>query len=177
MKKNNGKTIVFKQREEHHISKYNFKANEYGKIDFKVIPYPKYKKVLRKGRKFIKIKNLFIILLILLIASSYFLITNKRLSYLINKKEANSISTSNNSIVSSDDFKTYSKIIESQINILIPLNYEHNIETKSMHKNGSYLYAQGVISSRKNNNLYFDIILKDDKSYSLIVNDTEYIKR
>ena len=46
-----------------------------------------------------------------------------------------------------------------------------------MHKNGSYLYAQGVISSRKNNNLYFDIILKDDKSYSLIVNDTEYIKR
>ena len=46
MKENNSKTIAFKQREEHHISKYKFKANEYGKIDFKVIPYPKYKKVL-----------------------------------------------------------------------------------------------------------------------------------
>ncbi|WP_286317103.1 hypothetical protein [Romboutsia ilealis] len=177
MKANHGKTIVFKQREEHHISKYNFKANEYGKIDFKVIPYPKYKKVLRKGRKFIKIKNLFIILLILLIASSYFIITNKRLSYLIDKKYTNSISTSNNNIVSNDEFNIYSKIIESQINTLIPLNYEHNIKTQAMHKNGSYLYAQGVISSRKNNNVYFDIILKDDKSYSLIINNTEYIKR
>ena len=46
--------------------------NEYGKIDFKVIPYPKYKKVLRNGRKFIKFKNIFIILLIILISSAYF---------------------------------------------------------------------------------------------------------
>ena len=59
MKENNSKTIAFKQREEHHISKYKFKANEYGKIDFKVIPYPKYKKVLRNGRKFIKFKNIY----------------------------------------------------------------------------------------------------------------------
>nr|WP_317332985.1 hypothetical protein [uncultured Romboutsia sp.] len=177
MKENNGKTIEFKQREEHLISKYKFKANEYGKIDFKVIPYPKYKKVLRKGRKFIKFKNLFIILLIILIASAYFFITNKRISYLIDKKKSNSISTSNDRIVSNSDFNTYSKIIESHINTLIPLNYEHNIKTETMHKNGSYLYAQGVISSNENDNLYFDIILKDDKSYSLIVNDTEYIKR
>ncbi len=177
MKENNGKTIEFKQREEHLISKYKFKTNEYGKIDFKVIPYPKYKKVLRKGRKFIKFKNLFIILLIILIASAYFFITNKRISYLIDKKKSNSISTSNDRTVSNGDFNTYSKIIESHINTLIPLNYEHNIKTETMHKNGSYLYAQGVISSNENDNLYFDIILKDDKSYSLIVNDTEYIKR
>ena len=64
MKENNSKTIAFKQREEHHISKYKFKANEYGKIDFKVIPYPKYKKVLRNGRKFIKFKNIFIIFIV-----------------------------------------------------------------------------------------------------------------
>ena len=82
MKENNSKTIAFKQREEHHISKYKFKANEYGKIDFKVIPYPKYKKVLRNGRKFIKFKNIFIILLIILISSAYFFLTNKRLSHL-----------------------------------------------------------------------------------------------
>ena len=177
MKENNGKTIEFKQREEHHISKYKFSANEYGKIDFKVIPYPKYKKVLRKGRKFINFKNLFIILLIILIASTYFFITNKRLSYLIEKNESNYISVSNDSTISNSDFNIYSKIIESHINTLIPLNYEHNIKTESMHKNGSYLYAQGVISSNENDNLYFDIILKDDESYSLIVNDTEYIKR
>ena len=161
MKENNSKTIAFKQREEHHISKYKFKANEYGKIDFKVIPYPKYKKVLRNGRKFIKFKNIFIILLIILISSAYFFLTNKRLSHLI----------------SNIDFNTYSKIIESHINTLIPLNYEHCIKTETMHKNVSYLYAQCVISSSKSDNLYFDIILKDDESYSLIVNDIEYIKR
>ena len=86
MKENNSKTIAFKQREENHISKYKFKANEYGKIDFKVIPYPKYKKVLRNGRKFIKFKNIFIILLIILISYAYFFLTNKRLSHLIDKK-------------------------------------------------------------------------------------------
>ena len=177
MKENNSKTIAFKQREEHHISKYKFKANEYGKIDFKVIPYPKYKKVLRNGRKFIKFKNIFIILLIILISSTYFFLTNKRLSHLIDKKESNSISVSDDRTISNIDFNTYSKIIESHINKLIPLNYEHSIKTETMHKNGSYLYAQGVISSSKNDNLYFDIILKDDESYSLIVNDIEYIKR
>lgn len=177
MKENNDKTIEFKQREEHHISKYKFKTNEYGKIDFKVIPYPKYKKVLKKGRKFIKFKNLFIILLIILITSAYFLITNKRLSCLIEKKESSSRSTLNYRTVSNKDFNTYSKIIESNINTFIPLNYEHSIKTEKMHKNGSYLYAQGVISSSENDNLYFDIILKDDESYSLIINDTEYIKR
>ena len=177
MKENNSKTIAFKQREEHHISKYKFKANEYGKIDFKVIPYPKYKKVLRNGRKFIKFKNIFIILLIILISSAYFFVTNKRLSHLIDKKESNSISVSDDRTISNIDFNTYSKIIESHINTLIPLNYEHSIKTETMHKNGSYLYAQCVISSSKSDNLYFDIILKDDESYSLIVNDIEYIKR
>ena len=47
MKEDNHKTIAFKEREEHHISKYRFKTNKDGKIDFKVIPYPKYKKVLK----------------------------------------------------------------------------------------------------------------------------------
>ena len=121
MKENNSKTIAFKQREEHHISKYKFKANEYGKIDFKVIPYPKYKKVLRNGRKFIKFKNIFIILLIILISSAYFFLTNKRLSHLIDKKESNSISVSDDRTISNIDFNTYSKIIESHINTLIPL--------------------------------------------------------
>ena len=76
MKHYNNKTIAFKQREEHHISKYRFKCNKYGEIDFKVIPYPKYKKVLRKGSKFIKCKKKYIILLIILVISSYFFITN-----------------------------------------------------------------------------------------------------
>ena len=76
MKEYNNKTITFKQREDHHISKYRFKSNKYGKIDFKVIPYPKYKKVLIKGRKFIKLKKIYIILLIILIVSGYFFITN-----------------------------------------------------------------------------------------------------
>ncbi len=112
-----------------------------------------------------------------MISSAYFFLTNKRLSHLIDKKESNSISVSDDRTISNIDFNTYSKIIESHINTLIPLNYEHRIKTETMHKNGSYLYTQGVISSSKSDNLYFDIILKDDESYSLIVNDIEYIKR
>ena len=97
--------------------------------------------------------------MIILISSAYFFLTNKRLSHLIDKKESNSISVSDDRTISNIDFNTYSKIIESHINTLIPLNYEHCIKTETMHKNGSYLYAQCVISSSKSDNLYFDIIL------------------
>ena len=177
MKENNGKTILFKQRKENHVSKYKFKTNQDGIIDFKVIPYPKYKKVLSKGHKFVNFKNLSIILLIISIGCTYFFLTNKRLSYLIDKKEYNSVTTSDNNAISNSDFNNYSKIIESNINTLISLNYEHNIKTESMHKNGSYLYAHGVILSTKDNNLYFDIILKNNKPHSLIINDIEYIQK
>ncbi len=177
MKEDNNKTITFKQREEHHISKYRFKPNKYGKIDFKVIPYPKYKKILRKGRKFIKLKKIYVILLIILIAAGYFFITNKHLSNLIEKKESNSISTSNDRVVSSDYFSMYSEIIENNINALFEFNYDYNINTQYMHKNNSYLYAYGTISSKEKDDLYFDIILKYDEPYSLIIDDIEYIKR
>lgn len=90
MKDDNHKTIAFKEREEHHISKYRFKSNKNGNIDFKVIPYPKYK-ILRKGRKLIKLKKIYIALLIILVACAYFFITNKRLSNLIDKKESANI--------------------------------------------------------------------------------------
>ena len=175
MKGNNDKTILFRQRDEKHISKYNFKTNTEGKIDFKVIPYPRYKKILKNRCKFIKFKNISLILIIVLVISIYFTITNKRLSYLIDKKESTHISTSKDQLVSNDDFDTYSKIIKYHINRLVPLNYEHSIKAETMHKNGSYIYAQGFISSKENGNLYFDIILKDDKPYSLVVNNTEYI--
>lgn len=177
MKINDGKTILFRQRDEKHISKYNFKANKDGKIDFKVIPYPKYKKVLRKGRKFIKFKSLSLILIIILIVATYFSLTNKRISSLIDKKELTSISTSNEKLVSNEEFKYYSKLIENHIKTLVPLDYEYNIKTETMHKNGSYLYAQGFLKSKENDNLYFDIILKDDKTYSLIINDIDYTKK
>ena len=119
MKESSNKTILFKQREEHHISKYRFKTNKDGKIDFKVIPYPKYKKVLKKGRILIKLKNLSIIFIVILIAFLYFSITNNRLSYLIEKKGESTVSTSNQSIVSNDEFNTYSKIINNNIFMLM----------------------------------------------------------
>lgn len=176
MKENSNKTIILKQREEHHISKYRFKTNKDGKIDFKVIPYPKYKKVLKKGRKLIKLKNLGIIFIILIIAFLYFSITNNRLSYLKEKQEENTTTTLSESVVSNDEFKTYSKIISNNMFMLMPLTPEHNINTELMHKNGSYIYAHGYIYSTDDNNMYFDIVLKNDKTYSLIVNDIEYVK-
>ncbi|WP_296648051.1 hypothetical protein, partial [Romboutsia sp. 13368] len=145
MNKNSNKTILFKQREEHHISKYRFKTNKDGKIDFKVIPYPKYKKVLKKGRKLVKLKNISIILVIILIAFLYFSLTNNRLSYLIEKKEGSTVSTSSQSIVSNDEFNTYSEVIKNNIFLLMPLTSKHNINTELMHKNGSYIYAHGYI--------------------------------
>lgn len=177
MKESSNKTILFKQREEHHISKYRFKTNKDGKIDFKVIPYPKYKKVLKKGRRLVKLKNLSIIFIVILIAFLYFSITNNRLSYLIEKKGESTVSTSNQSIVSNDEFNTYSKIINNNIFMLMPLTPEHNINTELMHKNGSYIYAHLYIYSKDGDDMYFDIILKDDKTYSLIVNDIEYVKK
>jgi len=177
LKEDNNKTITFKQREEHHISKYRFKPNKYGKIDFKVIPYPKYKKILRKGRKFIKLKKIYIFLLIILISLAYFFITNKRLSNLMDKKESTSISISNDRIVSNDYFSVYAKMIEDNINTLTEFNYDYNINTEYMHRNNSYLYAYGTISSKEKNDLYFDIILKNDEPYSLVIDDIEYIKR
>jgi len=75
LKQDNHKTIAFKEREEHHISKYRFKSSKNGNIDFKVIPYPKYK-ILRKGRKLIKLKKIYIILsVVVLIAFAYLFIT------------------------------------------------------------------------------------------------------
>lgn len=102
MKEDNHKTIAFKEREDHHISKYRFKSNKNGKIDFKVIPYPKYK-ILRKGRKLIKLKKIYITLLIVLIACAYFFITNKRLSNLIDK---NSLSSYNQQYILDSNFNT-----------------------------------------------------------------------
>lgn len=102
MKHYNNKTIAFKQREEHHISKYKFKCNKCGETDFKVIPYPKYK-ILRKGRKLIKLKKIYIALLIVLIACAYFFITNKRLSNLIDK---NSLSSYNQQYILDSKFNT-----------------------------------------------------------------------
>ncbi|MBQ6631924.1 MAG: hypothetical protein IJH55_07450, partial [Romboutsia sp.] len=88
----------------------------------------------------------------------------------------NTTTTLSQSIVSNDEFKTYSKVVSNNIFMLMPLTPEHNINTELMHKNGSYIYAHGYIYSTDDNNMYFDIILKNDKTYSLIVNDTEYVK-
>ena len=100
MKEDSHKTIAFKERD--HISKYRFKSNKNGKIDFKVIPYPKYK-ILRKGRKLIKLKKIYITLLIVLIACAYFFITNKRLSNVIDK---NSLSSYNQQYILDSKFNT-----------------------------------------------------------------------
>ena len=177
MKENSKKTILFRQREEHHISKYRFTPNQNGKSDFKVIPYPKYKKSIKKVRKFLKLKNLSIILIVILIASIYFSITNKRLSYLRERTSVTPVSKSSQNTVSNDEFNTYSKIIETNIDLIVPLTTDHSIKTESMHRNGSYIYGQGFIYTINGDTMYFDIILKNDETYSLVVNDIEYIKK
>lgn len=173
MKQDNNKIITFIKREDSYISKYKFKPNKNGKIDFKVIPYPKYKKILRKGGKFIKFKKLYIFFLIILIACAYFFINTN----IIEKKESNSIKISNSRVVSNDYFNMYCDLIENNIKKLANFSYDYYINTQYMHKNNSYLYAYGTISSKEKGDLYFDIILKNNKPYSLIIDNIEYIKR
>ena len=79
-------------------------------------------------RKFLKLKNLSIILIVILVASIYFSITNKRLSYLRERTSVTPVSKSSQNTVSNDEFNTYSKIIQTNIDLIVPLTTDHSIK-------------------------------------------------
>ena len=181
MKTTISKTIAFKQRDEDKKalkSKYKIN-NTYSNNSFKVIPYPKYKKKKEKGIKLVKNnKPLLIVLGLVMFFSLLSFIDNRILKdkYGPNGKPIKSEMLASSTLVSETEFSSYSKIIESKIKEALHLNAEYTIATKTMHKNGSLIYAQGDISLEKSGNASFDVVLKNKKPYSLVINGTEYIK-
>lgn len=181
MKTTVNKTISFKQRdadEKNQSSKYKIN-NSNSSNSFKVIPYPRHKKRKEKGVKLIKNdKPLLIFLILVMFFALLSFIDNIILKdkYDSNKKPIRSELHTSSTLVSEAEFSSYSKTIESTVKDIFRLNSEYIIATKSMHKNGSSIYAQGSFSLDKGENTYFDIILKNKQPYSLVINGTEHIK-
>ncbi len=172
MKTTANKTIIFKQKEydeKKQTSKYNIK-NTNSSTSSKIIPYPKYKKKKEKSIKLIK--NNKPLLIILLLVMFFFLLSFIDNNLLRNKPRF----TSSSSSLSNTEFSSYSKIVENEIRHILILDSKDQVDTNNMHKNGKSVYAEGNISSKKKEKKDFDMILKENKPYSLLIDGTEYIK-
>jgi hypothetical protein len=172
MKTTANKTIIFKQKEyddKKQTSKYKIKNNN-SSTSSKVIPYPKYKKKKEKSIKLIK--NNKPLLIILLLVMFFFLLSFIDNNLLRNKPRFNSSDSS----LSSSEFSSYSKTVENKIRHILTLDTKDKVDTDNMHKNGTSVYAEGSITLGKKENKDFDMILKEDKPYSLLIDGTEYIK-
>jgi hypothetical protein len=173
--------IPFRQKqsdEKNQNSKYkidNTNSNNFSKV----IAYPKYKKKKEKGIKVIKKNKIFLIILGLVMFFTLLSFIDNNLlkgKYGSNGKPVTFELSASSTFVSEAEFSSCSKIIESKIKDTLHLTSEYTITTKTMHKNGSSVYAQGDISLGKSKTTSFDMILKDNKPYSLFINGIEYIK-
>ena len=180
MKSTVNKMIPFKQKDIHkknQRSKYNI--NNSTSSSSKVIPYPKYKKKKENGIKIIKNNKFYLVVFsLILILSVISFIDNNILKdkYSSNSKLPSSELNASSILVSKSEFSSRSKIIEDKIKNTLRLGSEYTIITKTMHKNGNIFYAQGNVSLGKNKTTSFDIVLRDKKPYSLVINGTEHIK-
>ncbi len=180
MKKKTCKIILFDSKNSKKL-KYKFPNNT-----SKVLPFPKYnilkklnvikKKSKKKNRSKFYLSNyikFFIIIVLGLFFLKYILPTN---TVNINNSvvDKSFINKSNN--LYSDGYNNYSSLILSYINIYLDNNYSDFYTLTNIHKNGDYMYGYGFLTMSKNEKIYFDIILKNDKVNSLIINNIEYIK-
>jgi len=173
--------IPFKQKqsdEKNQNSKYkinNTNSNHFSKV----IPYPKYKKKKEQGIKVVKKNKIFLIILGLVMFFALISFIDNNLlkgKYGPNGKPIRFELRASNTLVSEAEFSSYSKIIENKIKDTLHLTSEYTIATKTMHKNGSSVYAQGNISLGKSETTSFDVILKHNKPSSIFINGIEYIK-
>lgn len=176
MKNSINKTIPFKQRkEERTMSKYlNLDINNNSS---KVIRYPKYRNKKKNGIKFIKANKPFLIVVLLALIFSFISFFNNKLTT-SNSTSSNSIITSNTteSTLTSKEFKKYSEIINTDIKKSLKITDNYDVETKTMHKNGTLIYARGTVSNTGEDEIYFDAILKNNTITSLVINGVEYKK-
>lgn len=181
MKTTVNKMIPFRQRqsdEKNQNSKY--KINNTNSNNFpKVIPYPKYKKKKEQGIKVVKNNKIFLMILGLIMFFALLSFIDKSVlkdKYGSNGKPIRFQLRTSSTLVSEAEFSSCSKIIENKIKDTLHLTSKYTIAAKTMHKNGSSVYAQGDISLDKSETTSFDAILKDNKLSSLFINGVEYIK-
>lgn len=181
MKTTVNKMIPFRQRqsdEKSQNSKYKINNNNSNNFS-KIIPYPKYKKKKEQGIKVVKSNKIFLIILGLIIFFALLSFIDNSLlknKYGSNGRPIRFQLRASSTLVSEAEFSSCSKIIENKIKDTLHLTSEYTIATKTMHKNGSSVYAQGDISLGKSEATSFDAILKDNKLSSLFINGVEYIK-
>lgn len=178
MKTAASKTIPFRQKfEGNKISKYN-RINSNSSNN--VIPYPKYRNKKKNGAKFIKRNKHILILVILAFCFSFISYSNNKIKLNdnnINSKNASSNSSYSKITLTPTEFNNNSKIISKEVKKILNLDSDYKISTKTMHKNGTSIYAQGSYKTTSKEEVYFDILLKDNKVSSLVVNGIEYINK
>lgn len=179
MKTTANNTIPFKQREEEKkISKYyKIASKTLSKPTSKVIPYPKYRRKKKNGAKFINHNKPLLIVILLAFSLSLISFINKDVKLNSNSKSMSSTSVDSRRGLTTTQFKDTSKIISLEVQKVLNLNSNTKIDTKTMHKNGSSIYAQGIVDMPHKGNVYFDVIVKNNKASSLVINGIEYIKK
>lgn len=180
MKTTANKTIPFKQREEEKkVSKY-YKINTKNRNQStnKVIPYPKYRKKKKNGAKFVKHNKPLLIVMVIAFSLSLMSFINKE-SKLNGGSSSHTLSNSSVSkrALTPTEFKSTSKIISSEVQKALKLSTSAEVSTKTMHKNGSSIYAQGSVDMPSRGDVYFDVLVKNNKASSLVINGVEYIKK
>lgn len=180
MKSTASKTVPFKQRdEEKKMSKY-FKLNTSTKVNSsKVIPYPKYRKRKKSSIKFYNTNKPLLIIAFLVLSICLISFVNNKLMVSNGTSESSksaAFSKNNDVTISTSEYKNYNEIIAKNIHNSLKVSGNYEIQTKAMHKNGSLVYARGTIALPKEEPVYFDAILQNNNTTSLVINGVEYNK-
>lgn len=173
------KTILFKQRDETKtVSKYinlNTKSNV---NTSKIIPFPKFRKRKKSSIRFYNNNKPLVIIAFLVLSICFISFVNNKLMLSSDAytSKPTALTNTTDTNISTRDYKKYSKIISADIRSSLKLSSNYDIQTKSMHKNGSLIFARGTVSLPKDDPVYFDAILENNKMSSLVVNGVEYNK-
>lgn len=82
---------------------------------------------------------------------------------------------SENYDLSKHEASTYMDIIKESVQGT--LNIKSKVVVEELHKNGNLVFAQGYFNIPDKGYIYYDMILKNYKPYSLKVNGQEFIKK
>ena len=82
---------------------------------------------------------------------------------------------SENYDLSKHEASTYMDIIKESVQGT--LNIKSKVVVEELHKNGNLVFAQGYFNIPDKGDIYYDMILKNYKPYSLKVNGQEFIKK
>ena len=149
----------------------------------KVIRYQDRKKIKEHNATKEKLKNtklykarkiiLTISICLLLFFSIVFLCNKFYKPNLTNIEITNLKSESN--YLSNPEVSTYTNIVEESIQGI--LNIKSKIIVEELHKNGNLIFTQGYFNLPNKGYIYYDMIIQNNKPYSLKINGQEFITK